>query len=310
VLQLDTEESVKYMLILTLIAGVTLWSCTTAPEDTGQPEESRPAAEETAQTAEEQTEVEPPKSEVTEEADDDQEEASEPEPRLDKVISYLSNGVLDTIKQKVYRDGLLVEELETYADGSPAGKITYTYQDGLMVSSLETDRTGKVLSSFSYKYDEAGNVAEETLLDTSGKPIFTYRFSYGPNSRRSLLEILSGAGLVLSYAEYTYTNGRNHRVETFSLLGELQEYLERSFNEAGLPVSEVIINVDGEELEKVLYEYNGDLLVKRETFVNTRKISSTRYEYDEAGYITIRERYDRTGKLIETIEYIYTEVEA
>ncbi len=300
----------KQISMLIIIAWFVLWACTTAPDQPEQPLESEPAMEDTAQTGGGQTDLEPPASEEIAEEEELGESASEPEFRLEKVVSYLSNGVLDTIKKKVYQDDFLVEEQETYADGSPAGRIQHTYEDGFLVSSLETDRAGKVLSSFSYKYDDAGNLAEETLLDTSGNPIFTYRFSYDSNSRRSLLEIVSGRGLVLSYAEYKYVNGKNHRVETFSLLGELQEYLERSFDDSGLPVSEVITNVDGEELEKVVYEYNGDVLIERETFVNTRKIGSTRYEYDEAGNIAVRGRYDRAGKLIETIEYIYTEVEA
>lgn len=303
----------KRVAILIMIAGLTLWSCATAPDETEKPLESDPEIESSEDTVVEQADEVSPELEGVQEpeaAEVSVETVPDPVFRLDRVVSYLSNGVLDTVTHKVYKDGLLVEELETYADGSPAGKIAYAYKNELLVSSLKTDRAGTVLSSFSYKYDSAGNLAEETLLDASGNPIFTYRFSYDSENRRERLEIVSGSGTLLSYAEYMYANGKNHRVETFSLLGELQEYLERSFNGSGLPVSEIISSVDGKELEKVVYEYSGGVLVEKEMFVNSRKIGSTRYGYDKAGNISLRKRYDRTGKLIETIEYVYKEVEA
>jgi YD repeat-containing protein len=59
----------------------------------------------------------------------------------------------------------------------------------------------------------------------------------------------------------------------------------------------------------VKFEYLDGQLVRRESFVQTRKTGSAKYEYDAAGYLAVRIRYDRTGKLVETNEYSYIEVE-
>ena len=75
------------------------------------------------------------------------------------------------------------------------------------------------------------------------------------------------------------------------------------------PPVEIVSDAGGGELEKVEYEYLDSKLAGRETYVRTRKIGSTKYEYDEAGNLAVRIRYDRTGKLIETNEYFYVEVE-
>jgi YD repeat-containing protein len=295
-------ESVKRLAMLTLAVAMIFWGCATAPEEPAQQAESETVTQEAAEDTGTEVAEEAP---VTVPEDEPQ---AAPGYRLDRVVSYLSNGVLDTVKTLVYQDGLLVEELETYADGSPAGKTVYSYENGVLANSIEADRNGDVVSAFSYIYDDSGKLIEETLLDTTGNPIFTYRLSYNAIGRRTLLEILASNGVVLSYAEYMYSEGRNHRIETFSLLGTLQEYLERSFDDEGRTVREVVSTAGGEELEKVTYEYLDEMLTGRETHVRTRKVGSTKYEYDDAGNLTVRIRYDRTGKLIETNEYYYVEV--
>jgi hypothetical protein len=296
---------VKRAALLIVPVLLVFWACETVPDETGSPG-SAPMDKKTGETVPVEA-IEPAVTKDVEKVPE-VEHPAEPLFRLDTVSSYLANGVLDTITTMVYETGRLLEERITYGDGSPAGRVVYTYVDGFLMKSLKTDNSGKVISSYGYVHNDAGNLIEETLLDTSGNPIFAYRFAYDSYDRRTELEILSSDGLVLSFAEYRYSDGRNDRIETFNLLGEIQEFLERTFDDAGRPVLEIVSEVSGTELEKVKFEYSGGLLVGRETYVQTRKIGSVEYRYDEAGNLAVRVRMDRTGKIIETNEYSYTEV--
>lgn len=277
----------------------TFWACTTVPE-TSDTVQTAPDEADTSLSKEEDSPDESPE-EVSE-------TAAGPLFRVDRVNTFLANGVLDTVTEMVYADGHLLEERVTYVDGSAAGLVSYTYENGRLVSSVKTDRYGKQVSAYSYAYDDAGNLVEEALLDSSGNSIFAYRYSYDSDSRRTGLEIVSSDGFALSYAEYLYSNGMNERIETFNLFGEMQEYLDRTFDDDGRPVLEVVSEVGGTELEKVRFEYSENLLVGRETYVQARKTGAAEYRYDPDGNLAVRIRYDRTGSIIETKTYSYIEV--
>ena len=304
----NKENSVKRAALLIVPVLLAFWACATVTDESVKPV-SASADKENGETV---------AAEVTKPADTKtSEKKPEPEPeppagplyRLDEVSSYLANGVLDTITKMIYQDGRLTEERITYVDGSSAGWVIHAYENGFPVNSLKTDSAGKVLSAHGYIHDEAGNLIEETQLDAAENPIFTYRFAYDSVNRLIELKIVSSDGQILGYAEYNYSGGKNDRIETFNLLGEMQEYLVRTFDDTGHPVLEVVSEVSGTELEKVKFEYLGGLLVGRETYVQTRKTGSVKYQYDEAGNLAVRIRHDRTGKIIETNEYSYIEVE-
>ena len=236
------------------------------------------------------------------------EEPALPRFRLQETRVFLANGVLDTITTNVYTDGMLSEERQQYPDGTLSGRVSYTYEDGHPSSRTRTDGSGNILSAHAYAYDQSGNLIRDSLMDTKGDPIFSYAYAFNAKGERTRLEIFASDDILLSYSTYHYEDGRNVRVENYSTIDVLQEYLERDFDSQGRPVLEVITEVGGQELEKVRYEYSKGFLVRRESTVRTRKTGAEEYSYDEFGNMTERVRYDRTGKVVETNEYRYTEV--
>jgi len=308
---MDKEKRVKKGLLLSLSILLTISACMTVPDG------SRRIGGD-AKTQKESSAVRPgqktdnktgapaaPARVIT----SYKEAATGPEYRLASVSSYLSNGVLDTETTMEYESGFLVAERTSFADGSPAGLVSYQYQGDLISLSKKTDRFGNVVSARAFAYDGSGHLVREETLKTDGKPLFVYRYSYDPDGRRAGLEIVAGDGSLLGYAEYSYTNGRNDRVETFSSAGVMQDYLTREFDEAGRPILEVVSGTDGMELEKVIFAYRDGMLAEKETFVQTRKTGSIAYEYDDNGNLAVRIRYDRTGKPVERNEYSYEEVD-
>lgn len=246
-----------------------------------------------------------------EESDDSKEIPAEtfgPVFRLQETRVLLANGVLDTITENVYQDGLLVEEREKYADGTPSGRVLYEYDNIHPVRRTRSDGFGNVLSAHEFVYDGFGRLIKDSLLDTLAKPIFSYAYEYDDTGRRIKLEIYASDDILLSYSAYLFEDRKNVRIENYSTLNVLQEYLVRTFDDHGLPVLEVITEVGGQELEKVRYEYSRGLLARKETIVRTRKTGAEEYFYDEFENLTTRIRYDRTGKVVETSEYTYIEV--
>ena len=305
------------LLILSGCMSVTYEGEGSGPEPEVKAVSAEPAEEEPAAPAEpagqDEAEEEPQAEEGTSAAASavasTADEAPKPEYRLAKVTSFLSNGVLDTVTEMVYQDGLLVEERILFTGGSFAGRISYTYDRGAVATSIKYDRFGNPQSIYNYAYDDYGNLTKEELLDSASDLVFAHRYSYDPENRRVKLEILSGDGFVLSYAEYKYANGKNHRVEMYNTAGEMKEYLDRSYNEADLPVLEIIADTDGKELEKVKLTYRAGKLVRKETYIHTRFAGSEEYTYDKADNLAVRTRFDRKGTIIETIEYSYVKVE-
>ena len=249
-------------------------------------------------------------------------EQAEPEPKPEPEIeavkqryymsassSYLSNGVLDTKTEYQYEGKLLVIEQTFYADGTRAGSVENTYQGGLVVLKAKKDPSEITISAHSYRYDSAGYLIRDSLLDEKGNPIFSYVYDYDEKGRRTQLRILSNDDLLLSYAEYRYEGDKNIRTDIYSAGGELQEYLERTYNDLNQPVLELIIEVGGSEIEKVRFEYSEGKQTGREVYRHTRKTGSEIFRYDEFGNLSTRIRIDRSGSLVETIEYVYEEVQ-
>ena len=215
----DKEKSVKRTVLSILPVALVFWACTTVPEPAGEEggiNSGEPNGRGAVKVVETPVEPELPPGPLL---------------RLDTISSYLANGVLDTVTTMIYKNALLVEERVAFADGSPAGHVFYSYQEGLLVKSVKTDGSGKTLSARGYAYDGAGNLAEETFLDAAGSPIFAYRFAYDSDNRRIALDIVSSDGQTLSYAEYRYSGGRNDKIETFNLMGEMQESMTRIFDD-------------------------------------------------------------------------------
>ena len=229
---------------------------------------------------------------------------------LEETRVILANGVVDTITTSVYEDDLLTEERQYYPDGTPSGLVSYAYDAGHLVRRTRTDGFGNVLSAHAYVYDRSGNLIRDSLLDTQGDPIFSYAYGYDGKRQRTQLKIFASDDILLSYSTYHYEDGKNVRVDNYSTLDVLQEYLVRDFDSKGRPVLEVITEVGGQELEKVRLSYSKGVLVRRESTVRTRKTGAEEYSYDEFENLIQRVRFDRTGKAVETNEYTYIEVSA
>ncbi|MAG14026.1 MAG: hypothetical protein CMN78_05465 [Spirochaetales bacterium] len=229
--------------------------------------------------------------------------------RIAKTRLFLANGVFDSFIVIKYQEGLLMAENEFYADGTPSGAVVYIYDGSNIVETQKRAADGSYLSGHAFKYGEAGSLERDILLDSQKEPILTSTYEYDVEGRKIRWAISDRNSVVLGYAEYLYDSGRNVRVENYSASGVLQEFMDRTFDPQGYPTKELITASDGKEIERVELDYDGGHLSTKTLYLQTRKIGSTEYRYDDDDNLIKEIRYGRTGDAVESFEYEYEEVQ-
>ena len=274
----------------------------------------------TVEPAQESSEGSASSEEVTVQEDGKKSEGTaqakaEPEPipvdryRVTKETRYLANGILDLYTVFEYAGDVLTSEYTYFADGTTSEKVLHKYDGGNRAETVKLADDESVISGHKYTYDDSGNLVEDVLLDSQQKPVLSSAYEYDREGQKTKWIIYGESGSQLGYSEYHYIAGKNTEVENFNPAGEMQERLERTFDDRDRPIKVQVWNAEGKELERTETEYKNPGLTQTAFFMQTRKVESSELFYDEDGNLAKRIRYDRAGAIIEIVEYEYETVQ-
>jgi len=206
------------------------------------------------------------------------------------------------------------------------------YRQNLAIADPdESDIAGEVIIS-SVKYDTEGRECLRINYDSEGNPEETVRITYsGKLAVEEAIEMEDGHAERTKH-EYD-ENGRLAREWRFYLEGEPDE-ISYTYDNEGNMVERRLVDSDGEEGEKHIWQYSSGLLTKEEAWNEYGdKILLKTYEYDEErrpgeiceisysdgleskmvtifndkGHVETEKRYDVRGRLVARNTYTYDE---
>jgi hypothetical protein len=197
-------------------------------------------------------------------------------------VNYYSPNVGDIGKKMIYYTDSRITKIESY-DSQLNGTRTYNYTDGKLSSSTDDSATG-YLDKKIYTYNADGtidytittttNATNETLVDISGKLTF---------DKNNLTNMTAGT-TIRSY-EYDSKNSAFKNIGGFNLLLDNDILLDRG---SGLSMDNNVIK--------------SELIIKSYPMPD---LKTTSYNYNTKDYPTEGKTYDKSGKLLSTIQYFY-----
>ncbi len=116
--------------------------------------------------------------------------------------THFGTGSIATNKtfMKYREDGKLVlsEYYEVWPDSAPVYTIYEYNEDGFPTRQTTEDAQHNVLYYEVFKPNELGKVAEYTNYGADGKPVYTYKYYYGPDGSTVKTERYDGEGKLVS----------------------------------------------------------------------------------------------------------------
>ncbi|MCX7797691.1 MAG: hypothetical protein N2249_03610 [Melioribacter sp.] len=162
-------------------------------------------------------------------------------------------------------------------------------------------------------FDQNGNRKKLIRYKSTGEIDFSYEFKYDKNNNLIATETYDGFGNLKGKSESQYDKNNNEILRTVldnSSAGELKT--EFFYDSAKRLIKTINYSKKGEIASTQQLEYDGELVIKsiiKDS--NGKKISETKYEYDNDGYLIketlasiqgdneINYKYDPNGNLIE-----------
>jgi len=225
-----------------------------------------------------------------------------------KEARYYGNGKLDSYTVFSYMENspLLIRE-EVYTPGDVLYEsVVYEYEDGLRTRKHTYTADGRLDHRRSFVYRD-GLLTNDALYDENGNPQTESRYEYDGSGRKRKWSVFDGSGIELGYTTYEYEDGKNVRINIYSLSDALEKYSIIEYGQGGRRLRESFFLPDGSLEKYTVYEYERDLLSCEKYYTGKKELVRTvRYGYDEKGNATEVQYLDARGDIEETKKNTYS----
>lgn len=226
--------------------------------------------------------------------------------RLLKEIQYSDDGQVEQIMAYTYdENGFLTGEELLEADGSVLEKRSFEPEDQGRIANEFVHYADGSADRITYAYDDKGRVIKKERYDDEDELESAESFAY---DGELLLSTRSedAQGELLSETRNSFDeNGRLTEVVTENREEEIWYRKVYRYNEAGHRLAATTYNQEGDPVERILFENDGQgrpLMIVDE---NRRQKNTLRMEYNERGDIVFQEEHDVNGELLNRIERRY-----
>lgn len=176
--------------------------------------------------------------------------------------SYFGDGVKDEYTIFTYDDNgvfLLKEELFS-ADDVLQESVVYEYTDSETRLGRIFDAAGALLLYGLNIMDADGNILKNEKFDN--KDVLQSRSEYEyQNGMKSVWRVYGASLDLLSNTNYIYTDNLLTRIESLNPGGDMEEYFELSYDDAGMLLENIHYNTDGKIEDSRSFEYKDGYLV-------------------------------------------------
>ncbi len=165
------------------------------------------------------------------------------------------------------------------------------------------DKDNNIIRYYVINRNGAGKISEQLLFNGSNKLIAIEEFEYNEAGRTAEWRIYNGSKTLLSYNIYTYTNGRNTRIDSYSSTGILSEYFINEFDKNGNLICESAYDRDDNLLAQHRSTFRNGLIYREEFQGEDKKLQwYITYTYSEQYLKVLKTTFSGDGRELEQLE--------
>ena len=165
------------------------------------------------------------------------------------------------------------------------------------------DKDNNIIRYYVINRNGSGKISEQLLFNGSNKLIAIEEFEYNEAGRTAEWRIYNGSKTLLSYNIYTYTNGRNTRIDSYSSNGILSEYFINEFDKNGNLICESAYDRDDNLLAQHRSTFRNGLIYREEFQGEDKKLQwYITYTYSEQYLKVLKTTFSGDGRELEQLE--------
>ena len=165
------------------------------------------------------------------------------------------------------------------------------------------DKDNNIIRYYVITKNEAGKISEQLLFNGQNKLIAVEEYEYDEDGRTTEWRIYNGNETLLSYNVYTYSAGRNTRVDSYNSNGILSQYFVNEYDKNGNLISESAYDIDDNLLEQHRSTYRNGLIYREEFQGKDKQLQwYTTYTYSEQYLKVLKTTYSGDGRELEQVE--------
>ncbi len=188
----------------------------------------------------------------------------------------------------------------------------YFDEKGNRTKHIRYKSTSEVDLEYDFRYDSNGNLITMDTYDGYGNLRARKESKYDKNNNEILRKLQNSRNSEEIKSEFQYDN-QKRLIKTINY-SQKSEIISTQYNEydGDLLVKSIIKDVNDNQLSEIIYEYNAEGYVIKETKNSSKGVNVINYKYDSKGNLveitdneTKRElKYDSNGNLIEDKLYL------